>query len=149
QGFSRLNVMHLFRACAFVAMPDGRSRTPLHELSRGEVMTAWSRTKRATEEAIALVRNEFGLVNMDILCSGALLAPVIALCASTGPRDRDPHGIAGWLAMAALVHRYSTATETTLDQDLRACRSEDPVGKLLSNVRRDEGDFFAVANDFK
>jgi len=30
QGFTRLNVMHLFRACAFVAKPDGRNRTPLH-----------------------------------------------------------------------------------------------------------------------
>jgi hypothetical protein len=70
QGFARLNVMHLFRACAFVALPDGHNRTnrtPLHELSRAEVMAAWLRTKRATEEAIALVRNEFGLVNMDIL----------------------------------------------------------------------------------
>ena len=149
QGFSRLNIMHLFRACAFVAMPDGRSRTPLHELSRNEVMAAWSRTKRATDEAIAIVRNEFGLVNMDILWSGALLVPVIALCASTAPRDRDPRGIAGWLAMAALLHRYSTATETALDQDLRACRSDDQIGKLISNVRRDEGGFGAVASDFK
>jgi hypothetical protein len=84
-----LNVMHLFRACAFIAMPDGRSRTPLHELSRGEVMTAWSRTKRATEEAIALVRNEFGLVNMDILWSGALLRScnrTMCLDRPTGPR---------------------------------------------------------------
>ena len=149
QGFTRLNVMHLFRACAFVAIPDGRSRTPLHELSRTEVMKAWTRTKRAAEEAIALVRNEFGLVNMDILWSGALLVPVIALCASTGPRERDPRGIAGWLAMAALLHRYSGASETALDQDLRACRSDDPVGKLLSNVRRDAGGLGAAAKDFK
>ena len=149
QGFERLNVMHLFRACAFVAMPDGRSRTPLHELSKPEVVSAWSRTKRATEQAISLVRNEFGLVNMDILWSGALLVPVIALCASTSPRDRDPRGMAGWLAMAALLHRYSKATETALDQDLRACRSEDPLGKLLTNVRRDAGGFAAAPNDFK
>jgi hypothetical protein len=149
QGFSRLNVMHLFRACAFVALPDGRSRTPLHQLSSAEVTDAWLRTKRATKEAIALVRNEFGLVNMDILWSGALLVPVIALCATTSPRKLDSRGIAGWLAMAALLHRYSTASETALDQDLRACRSDDPVGKLLSNVRRDSGAFGAVAADFK
>jgi hypothetical protein len=149
QGFSRLNVMHLFRACAFVALPDGRSRTPLHELSRAEVANAWSDTKRATNEAIALVRNEFGLVNMDILWSGALLVPVIALCASRRPRDRDPRGVAGWLAMAALLHRYSKSAETALDQDLRACRSDDPIGKLLTNVRREAGAFGASANDFK
>ncbi len=149
QGFTRLNIMHLFRACAFVAMPDGRSRIPLHELSRTEVTNAWSQTKRATREAMAIVRNEFGLVNMDLLWSGALLVPVIALCASTTSRNRDPRGIAGWLAMAALLHRYSAATETALDQDLLACRSDDPIGKLLSNVRREEGGFCAAASDFK
>lgn len=149
QGFERLNVMHLFRACAFVAMPDGRTRTPLHELSKEEVAVAWSRTKRATEQAIALVRNEFGLVNMDILWSGALLVPVIAICASTNIRERDPRGIAGWLAMAALLHRYSAGAEAALDQDLRACRSDDPVGKLLTNLRRDVGGFGAIPADFK
>lgn len=149
QGFSRLNVMHLFRACAFVAMPDGRSRTPLHELSRAEVVSAWSTTKRATKEAIALIRNEFGLVNMDILWSGALLVPVIAICASQSARDRDPKGVAGWLAMASLLHRYSKAAETALDQDLRACRSDDPIGKLLTNVRREAGAFGAIADDFR
>jgi hypothetical protein len=148
EGFSRLNVMHLFRACAFIAMPDGRSRTPLHELTRTEVANAWSQTKRATKEAIALIRNEFGIVNMDILWSGALLVPVIALCATRSARDLDPKGIAGWLAMAALLHRYSKASETALDQDLRACRSDDPVGKLLTNVRRDFKFFGAVAADF-
>jgi len=149
QGFSRLNVMHLFRACAFVAMPDGRKRIPLYKLSRAEVMAAWSRTKRATKEAIALIKNEFGLHDMDILWSGALLVPVIAYCASTSSRERDARGIAGWLAMAALLHRYSKASETALDQDLRACRSDDPIGKLLSNVRSDEGNFGASPNDFK
>src|ERR1043165_4496153 len=148
QGFSRLNVMHLFRACAFVALPDGRSRTPLHELSRSDVLSAWPTTKRATKEAMALIRNEFGLVNMDILWSGALLVPVIALCASQSVRERDPKGVAGWLAMASLLHRYSKAAETALDQDLRACRSDDPVGKLLTNVRREAGAFGAIANDF-
>ena len=149
QGFERLNVMHLFRACAFVAMPDGRIRTPLHELSSSEVTSAWSRTKRATEQAIALVRNEFGLVNMDILWSGALLVPVIAICAASKARERDSRGMAGWLAMAALLHRYSHATETALDQDLRACRAEDPVGRLLTNLRGDIGGFGAIPNDFK
>jgi hypothetical protein len=147
-GFSRLNAMHLFRACAFVAIPDGRSRTPLHELDRRDINDAWSATKKATNEAIALVRNEFGLVNMDLLWSGALLVPVIALCATVHPRERDSNGIAGWLAMAALQHRYSTASESTLDQDLRACRTDDPIGKLLANLRRDTGAFGATPRSF-
>jgi hypothetical protein len=135
QGFSRLNVMHLFRACAFVARPDGRNRTPLHELDRRDVLSAWKATERAAEQAIGLIRSEFGLVNMDILWSGALLVPVIALCATMSPRQRDSRELAGWLALAALCHRYSGSSETALDQDLRACRGSDPIGELLTNLR--------------
>jgi hypothetical protein len=136
QGFNRLNIMHLFRACAFVAKPDGRNRTPLHELQKQEVLTAWNQTERATEQAIGLIRSELGLVNMDILWSGSLIVPVIALCATTPPRQRDSKGLIGWLALAALLHRYSGSSETALDQDLKACREADAIGGLLKNLRQ-------------
>lgn len=154
QGFTRLNVMHLFRACAYVARPDGRSKTPLHELERGEVVRAWNKAQRATEQAIGLVRSELGLVNMDILWSGALLVPPIVLCATTPPRERDSRALIAWVALAALLHRYSGSSETALDQDLRACRSPDPIGALLGNLRQirsslsaDEDDFGGALND--
>jgi hypothetical protein len=148
QGFTRLNIMHLFRACAFVAKPDGRSRTPLHELDKRQVLDAWNQTEKATEQAIGLVRSELGLVNMNILWSGALLVPIIALCAITPPRQRDSRALAGWLALAALLHRYSSATESALDQDLKACRSSDPIGALLTNLRQGRSTLVANANDF-
>jgi len=148
QGFNRLNIMHLFRACAFVAKPDGRNRTPLHELERTEVLKAWKTTQRATEQAIGLIRSEFGLVNMNILWSGALIVPLIAVCATVPAHDRDSNELAGWLALATLSHRYSGSSETALDQDLRACRSTDPVGALLSNLRSTRNSLLAEPNDF-
>ncbi|MGA2622149.1 MAG: DUF262 domain-containing protein [Thermoguttaceae bacterium] len=147
QGFNRLNVMHLFRACAFVAKPDGRTRTPLHELERREVLSAWKATEKAAEQAVGLLRSELGLVNMDILWSGALLVPIIAICATVRPRERDSREIAGWLALAALCHRYSASSETALDQDLKACRNPDPIGALLGNLR-DVGALTAKPRDF-
>src|SRR5690242_19663526 len=104
--------MHLFRACAFIAKPDGRSRTPLHELEQREVASAWRDTQRATEQAIGLIRSELGLVNMEILWSGALLVPLIVLCATTPARERDAQGMIAWLALATMLHRYSGASET-------------------------------------
>jgi hypothetical protein len=148
QGFTRLNVMHLFRACAFVAKPDGRNRTPLHELEQREVLAAWKDTQRATEQAIGLVRSELGLVNMEILWSGALLVPLIVLCATTHPRQRDSRALVGWLALAALLHRYSGSSETALDQDLRACRAPDPIRALLANLRTLRPLLSADAKDF-
>jgi hypothetical protein len=148
QGFNRLNIMHLFRACAFVAKPDGRNRTPLHELEKNEVLTAWKETQRATEQAIGLIRSELGLVNMDILWSGALVVPIIALCATTPPRQRDSKGLVAWLALAALLHRYSGSSETALDQDLKACRETDPIGALLKNLRQVRSALVGEPSDF-
>ena len=147
-GFSRMNIMQLFRACAFIAQPDGRSRTPLHELGRTEVLRAWKKTEQATLDAIGLIRSELGLVNMDILWSGALVVPLIALCGTRSPRDRDGHGLAAWLALAAIHHRYSGAAETALDQDLRACRANDPLGGLLGNLRQAGGSLEATGDHF-
>lgn len=148
QGFRRLTVMHLFRACAFLARPDGRNRTPLHELEQREVLSAWRKTKRATEQAIGIVRSELGLINMDILWSGALLVPLIVLSDTMPARERNARGLVGWLALAALRHRYSGASETALDQDLRACRASDPIGALLGNLRQERPDLTADPNDF-
>jgi hypothetical protein len=147
-GFKRLTVMHLFRVCAFLARPDGRMRTPLHELPRADVLKAWKRTEKATNDARGLVRSELGLVNMDIVWSGALLVPVIAMIATTSPKERNPEAMIGWLALAALLHRYSGASETALDQDLRACRTDDPIGALLKNLREYEGPLLARPTDF-
>ena len=149
QGFDRLSIMHLFRACAFVAKPDGRSRTPLHELDRRDVLKAWGATQRATEQAIGLIRSELGLVNMNIIWSGSLVVPVIALCAIMSPRERDSKGVAAWVALAALLHRYSRSSDTALEQDLRACRSADPIGALLTNLRGVRSSLRAEPEDFK
>jgi len=148
QGFNRINIMHLFRACAFVAKPDRRNRTPLHELDSKEVLAAWKQTERATEQAIGLIRSELGLVNMDILWSGSLVVPIIALCATTPPRQRNSKEFMGWLAFAALLHRYSRSSETALDQDLRACRESDPIGALLKNLRQIRATTAALPSDF-
>jgi hypothetical protein len=147
-GFNRLTVMHLFRACAFVARPDGRNRTPLHELDKVEVMNAWKATRKATDQALALIRSQLGLVNMNVLWSGSLIVPVIAICASSTPRQRNANEIAAWLASAALLHRYSGSSETALDQDLRACRQEDPIGALLKNLKTIRPSIWAHGSDF-
>lgn len=139
KGLKRLNVMHLFRVCAYIASPDARVRTPLHELSQKEVMTAWQKTEKATLATHAIIRSELGLVNMEILWSGALMVPIIAIIADAKPGKADPRAMMGWLALAALTHRYSASTETVLDRDLKACRSQDPIGSLLANLRQRQG----------
>ena len=146
KGYERISVTHLFRTCAFIAHPDGRMRTPLHELNTQEVQKAWKRTEAAVEEALALLLGELGVPDMSILWSASLLVPVAAMCAS-GPR-RNNREIAGWVALAALCHRYSRSSETMLEQDLKACRKDEPLGALLSNLRSNRQSLLATRHDF-
>ena len=148
RGFTRLHARHLFRACSFIATPDGQIRTSLSELTGSEVSHAWDRTKKAVEATIALVRDEFGLTNMDILWGGAQLIPAIVLCASTSKTAPDKQSIAGWLVIAALMRLYLKGNDS-LDRDLRACRGDDPVGRLLANLRRDGRDLRITSDDLK
>ena len=147
-GFKRLTVTHLFRVCAFIASPDSRARTPLHELPTATVLSAWKDTEKATLTACGLVKSELGLVNTEILWSGSLLVPIIALLATKSPKDRDVKGMVGWLALATILHRYSGSSETALDQDLRACRSDDPIGALLANLRKSRPSLLATQAEF-
>jgi hypothetical protein len=147
-GFERISATHLFRACAFIAHPDGRRRTPLHELDAKDVEAAWTKTERAVDAAKDILSGELGISDMSVLWSGSLLVPVIALCGNAPARERDDREIAGWLACAALCHRYSRSTETALDQDLKACRNHDPVGALLKNLRQHRAPLQASPRDF-
>ena len=111
-------------------------------------LKAWRTTKKATEQAMNLIRSELGLVNMDILWSGALVVPLIAVCAHLSPKERNSDQLARWIALAALCHRYSRSSETALDQDLRVCRDKDPIGPLLKNLRNDRSSLIANLDDF-
>jgi len=145
-GFDRLTASHLFRACAFIAHPDGRRSTPLHDLETNEVKAAWKCTNAATTRALDIIRADLGIADMSVLWSGSLLVPVIALC-SREPRPPSQE-IAGWLAAAALKHRYSRASGTALDQDLRACRTSDPIRELIRILRSGRRWIWASPSEF-
>lgn len=147
-GFDRIAATQLFRAGGFIANPDGRKRTPLHDLNEREVNEAWKKTKDAVENARGILSGQLGIVDMAVLWSANLLVPMIAYCGSTQVRDRKPSEIAGWLAAAALRHRYSKSSGSRLEQDLKACRASDPIAALLGNLRSGNHRLRATTSDF-
>lgn len=105
-GFSRMNVMHLFRACAFVAQPDGRARTPLHELEiskdapgtraeqpvhpkRGSALASQPVRRFLARQTRALSRILQRLHSADAApTSGWLVAPWPDRCRRSGSREQ-------------------------------------------------------------
>lgn len=148
EGFDRVAATHLFRACGFIAKPDGRNRTPLHDLNSAEVQSAWKKTRAAVSATREILSGELGIVDMSVLWSANLLVPVIAYCGITGPQERKPREIAGWVAAAALRHRYGRSSGSRLEQDLKACRAQDPIGALIGNLRTGRDQLRASTSDF-
>jgi hypothetical protein len=147
KGFDRLSSTHLFRACAFIARPDARTRILLHQMETHDLKAAWKKTKRATSTALELLTNELGLNNMNLLWSGSLLVPVICFC-NQPVKYRKNKEIAGWIGLAALHHRYSKSSEYAVDQDLKACRTHDPISALLTNIRGKRAGLLSGEYDF-
>lgn len=113
---------------------------------------AWRKTELATQKAIGELKKNLGLVNMDIIWTGALLVPLVILVALRGDdAEVDVDEAIGWMVLAAIKHRYTGASDTALTQDLKACRRDDPVGALLRNLRSaDKGRVLeASAPDFR
>ncbi|AUX38210.1 MULTISPECIES: DUF262 domain-containing protein [Sorangium] len=147
QGFDRIHLSHLLIASAAIADP-AKPHGRLGDFEPGQLRTAWKKMEKGVEAVRHMVASDLGLRGMSLLWSGALLVPPIVLCATRPARQRDAEQVLGWMALAALHHRYGAATQSTLERDLKAmAAAESPVGALVRNLRRQQS-LRASADDF-
>ena len=152
-GFDRLSAGHLFKACRFIANPDTRNKAGLHEMDESTVRAAWERTEEATRQAISFFKTEFGLADMKLQWSVNLLIPAIVLfdrwTRENNLAQTNKDGLAGWIALAAVHHRYSSSSDTALQQDIVACKQNDPIRNLLKKVRSNRTSLLTTPKDFQ
>lgn len=148
-GFTKITNTHLFRICDSIASPDGRNNAPLLALDRKQVTDAWAKTKRAINDALSIIKNEMGISDTDLLWKGTLLIPLVTYCAYTKSSERDVKGITAWMALSALHNRYNGSGDYALSEDIRATKSNDPIGNLLKNLDINTDTLFARASNFK
>lgn len=136
-GFNRINRGLLFEVCRFIVNSDGRNKTPLHKFPKELVEEAWDRTAKATCRTVEFIKQEFGLVNMNLGWSHNLLIPAIALFDRWETEKTEPeiNGLSAWIALASVHHRYTTSAVGHIAKDLNACKQNDPIGALLKNLR--------------
>jgi hypothetical protein len=151
-GFDRLSAGHLFKACSFIASPDGRNKTGLHEMDEKTVRSAWERTEEATNHVIDFIKTEFGLADMKLQWSVNLLIPAIVLF-ERWTREKllsktNKDELAGWIALAAVHHRYSASSDTALQKDMVACRQKDAIRDLLKNAKGNRATLLTNPKDF-
>lgn len=145
QGYD-IDLRFLVRCLTAVA--TGQSRFgPLANVPEDGIRNAWTRTKKAIEHFLNLLKKNLGIESAGWLPSiNALVVPV-AYLARTGVRDVDVTGLLRWFLLASTWQRYAVSAETAMDQDLRVLNDPDPFDSLTEQIRQSVGRLEVTAAD--
>jgi Uncharacterized conserved protein len=139
-GFD-LNPNLLFRTITGV----GERRTRFKEIPDAfwnpeRIIPAWDRTKKSWKGLIARFR-EYGILSNDIMPTEAALVTMVSIIDKFQDDARFDHALY-WFLQASRFARYSSASATALDEDLRDIHSAssltEAIQKLLRQFRHED-----------
>ena len=136
----------LLRAIA-VLLNDGQSRLSLlfrgrrQQTSSDELRLVWARVQPALDQAISFLATNCLIDRLELLPTEYVLIPLAMFFDRFGTdvSTESARGLQRWVYMALLWSRYSTSTETKLDQDVAALREEQPITRLIQNIESEVG----------
>jgi hypothetical protein len=140
QGYGDIDATFLTRALTGAVLGRGLSMYSHARLvaATDEVLEhGWATVRRGLRSLIPLLKNNLKISHSSVLPSMLVLLPLVVLL---GDRPDEPllpetaDTIVYWLLVATIRNRYSSATDTTLGQDIPAARSPEPVKALLTNL---------------
>lgn len=110
---------------------SGRDKT----LTGEKLQEAWQRAKPAMLQAIHFIKQNCLLDRLNMLPTNYVLVPLAVFFdrnrEATQQQARD---LQRWLYTALIWARYSTSSETNLDQDIKAFGEEQPIKRLIQNI---------------
>ena len=98
------------------------------------------------DESFKFIRSHFGInsdINQQLIPSDIAMIPLMMYMIKNNSRvasSKEINKITLWFYCASHYGRFSTSTESTLNEDLREFKDLDPVKKWLENIRKDRGD---------
>lgn len=121
---NRATLSELFKA--------GRS----DQLTRERLIEAWERAKVAIEQALQFIKHNCLIDRLSMLPTNYVLVPLAVFFDSrrSGVTNRETRDLQRWLYLALIWARYSGSSETTLDQDLAALGTEQPIQRMVQNI---------------
>lgn len=104
-------------------------------LTEEKLREAWQRAKPAMVQAIHFIKQNCLIDRPNMLPTNYVLVPLAVFFDRyhqvTPQQERD---LQRWLYMALIWARYSTSSETNLDQDIKALGDEQPVNRMIQNI---------------
>ncbi len=138
-----------FLTRALVAIGTGQSKfkhlTTLWDKSEKEILKIWGDTKKAINIAVNFVRHNAGLEQSSWLPSlNALI--ILSAYFNKYPKASNVEVLLRWFYLASLRGRYSGSSETAMNEDLKAIRTENSLECLMKNLKK-MGQSFKVTPD--
>jgi hypothetical protein len=124
--------------CLTAAATNQAKFVALSEIAEKKLEIHWTATRKAIETFLNLLDKNLGIESADWLPSTtAMVLPVVYL-SKAEPKQVDVNGILRWFLLASTWGRYSKATETALDQDLRTLSDNpaNPIHALLERIKQ-------------
>ena len=140
QGYGDIDATFLTRALTGAVLGRGLStwsHARLVAASDEQLERGWATVRRGLRDLVPLLKNNLKVSRSSLLPSMIVLLPLIVLL---GERPDEPlpietaNALIYWLLVATIRNRYSSATDTTLGQDIPAARLPDPTRELLKNL---------------
>lgn len=106
-----------------------------------EMEIVWERARRALDRAVAFLVHDCLIDHLEMLPTRNILIPLVAFFDRYGSNltDRQARELQRWVYMALIWTRYSTSSETAMDQDIAALAKEQPIQSMIQNIENEVG----------
>ncbi|MBN9392390.1 MAG: DUF262 domain-containing protein [Chloroflexi bacterium] len=106
------------------------------QITVNDLEAAWKRVQQAFTQAVNFLVHNCQIDRLDLLPTRNILIPLTAFFEKfndhiTAEQTRD---LQRWVYMALIWTRYSTATESKLNEDLAELTKEKPVKEMIQNI---------------
>ena len=122
----------------------------LYQTGAEDIKEAWKQTRISLEYLLDILRFDAFIDSDRNLPTDMVLVPLVVYLANGSGKfqnDQEKRSFLHWMYAALMWGRYSGSTETKLNQDLEALKSEDPPGRLRDNIIADRGRIRVEAGD--
>ena len=121
-------------------------RKYLEEADEDKVLKNLDVISENLHESFKFIISHFGInrdTNQHLIPSDIAIIPLMMYMIKNNSRvasAKELNKITLWFYCASHYGRFSTSTESTLNEDLREFKDSDPVKKWLENIRKERGD---------
>ena len=139
------------RCTSCVATESGRYE-PLYRVAIEDIKAAWVRTKKALDYLLNVLRFDALIDSSANLATDMVLVPLVVHLANGEGKfqnDTQKRSFLHWMYAALMWARYSGSTETKLQEDIDALKSDDPPARLRENIVAERGRIKVEAQDLE